>query len=140
MSQVVPEGNGFGEVFIQVQSPGNSTGNLGDFQGVCQAGDVMVAQGCDEDLSFVFQPAEGFGVDDTIAVTLESRSYRRWFFIPFSASRKAASGGAKGKRCFLFFDVLSDLQTFNHSGFSCNVAVEPSFVNRASEMATGGSQ
>lgn len=39
-----------------------------------EPGYIMVAQGSDKDLSFVFKSTEGIGVDYAVAVPLEIRS------------------------------------------------------------------
>ena len=75
IAKVMAEADGFGEVFIQVQRAGDGAGDLGDFQCMGQAGPVMVAQWCNENLSLMFQPAEGFRVQDAVAVALESGTH-----------------------------------------------------------------
>src|SRR5579862_6297053 len=72
MSDVVRQGQGFGQIFIQRQRRGYRTRDLGYFDGVRQAIAKMVAQARREDLGFGFQAAEGARVNNAVAVALES--------------------------------------------------------------------
>ena len=74
VSQVVRQRQGFGQVFVQLESPGNRSRNLSGLEGVCQAGSVMVALVIDEDLSFVLETPKSGGVNDPIAIALKFRS------------------------------------------------------------------
>ena len=71
VAQIVREGNGFGKVFVQTQGPGKGAGDLGNFNAVGEAGAEEVAFVIHKDLGFVFEPAKGRGVDDTVPVALE---------------------------------------------------------------------
>jgi len=59
VSNIVSQGDGFGQVFIERQRAGNGAGNLGDFNRVREAGTEQVAFVIDENLGLVFQPTEG---------------------------------------------------------------------------------
>jgi len=73
VADVMGEGDGFDEVFIQAEGAADGAGDLGDFEGVGEAGSVVIAGG-DEDLGFVLEPAEGFAVEDAVPVALEAGS------------------------------------------------------------------
>ena len=64
------EGYGFCEVFVEVEGARDCAGDLADFEGVGEAGYIVVAERCDEDLRFVFESSEGFAVYDAVAVAL----------------------------------------------------------------------
>ena len=67
----------FGQVLVQVQTARDGARYLRDLQRVREAGDEMIADGRDEDLSLVLKAAERLRVQDTIAVALEFGPYRR---------------------------------------------------------------
>ncbi len=71
VAEVVGEGDGFAEVFVEAEGAGDVAGDGGDFDGVGEAGAEVVAGAVEEDLGFVFEAAEGAGVDDAVAVALE---------------------------------------------------------------------
>ena len=58
MAEIVTQGDGLGKVFIELQGFGNGAGDLGYFQGVGQAGPVVVTAGREKNLGFMFQPPE----------------------------------------------------------------------------------
>ena len=58
----MPQRNGFRQVLIQLQRPGNRAGNLRHLQRMGQAGPVMVSLRGQKYLSLVFQPAKRFAV------------------------------------------------------------------------------
>ena len=74
--EVVRQRHGLGEVLVQVQRAGDRAGDLRDLDRVRQPRAVVVALVVDEDLRLVFQPAEGGGVDDALAVALVGRAQR----------------------------------------------------------------
>jgi hypothetical protein len=69
--QVVSQRDGLGQVFIQLQGPCNGTRNLGDLDGMGQAGSEQVAFVIDEYLGLVLKASKGRGMDDTVPVTLK---------------------------------------------------------------------
>ena len=71
VAEVMPEADGLGKVLVEVQGTGDGSGDLGDLQGVRQAGHVVVTKGRDEDLRLVLEAAECLGVEDAVAVPLE---------------------------------------------------------------------
>ena len=70
MAQVVGQGDGFGQVLVEVEGAGDVAGDGGDFDGVGEPGAEMVAGAVEENLGLVFQAAKGAGVDDAVAVAL----------------------------------------------------------------------
>ena len=58
VTRVVSEGDGFREVFVEVERARNRPRYLGHFQGVRQAGGIVVAERSDEDLGLVLQSPE----------------------------------------------------------------------------------
>jgi len=71
MPQVVPQGDGFGEVFVKQKGTGYGAAYLADLDGVGEAGAVVVVVVREINLGFVLKPAEGQRVDDAITVVLE---------------------------------------------------------------------
>ena len=64
------EGDGFGEVFVEYEGSGEGAADGRDFHGVREARAVVVTGAVEEDLGFVFEAAEGGGVDDAGDVAL----------------------------------------------------------------------
>lgn len=91
VAEVVGEGDGFGEVFVEAEGAGEGTGDLGDFDGVGETGAVVVGIFVEEDLGFGFEAAEGGAVDDAVAVALEAGAER-----VFGFGVLAALGGGGG--------------------------------------------
>lgn len=54
MSQVVSQGDRFGQVLVEAKGAGNGPGNLGDFQSVGQPGPEMVFDRRNKNLGLVF--------------------------------------------------------------------------------------
>ena len=81
MAQVVAKGDGFCQILIHAHAPGNVAGGLCHLQGVGQAGPVMVPQGREKDLCFVFKPPEGVGVYYAVPVCLEGCPDAAWLFV-----------------------------------------------------------
>ena len=71
MAEIVGQGDGFGQVFVEVEGAGDAAGDGGDLDGVGQAGAEMIARAVEENLRLVFQAAKGARVDDAVAVALE---------------------------------------------------------------------
>lgn len=70
VAEVVGKGDGFGEVFVEVESLGEVSGDGGDFNGVSKAGAKEPAGAVQEDLGFVAELAKSARVDDSVAVAL----------------------------------------------------------------------
>jgi hypothetical protein len=69
--EVVRQGNRFGEVFVQAQTPRDGTRDLCDFDAVGKAGAKQIAFMIHKHLGLVFEATKSTGMDDAIAVTLE---------------------------------------------------------------------
>jgi hypothetical protein len=85
--EVVTEGDRFRQVLVEAKAARDRPGDLRDFQCVSEARPVMIAFGEKQDLGLVFQPPEGFGVDDTVAVDLEAGAQGAWSLFPLPAFR-----------------------------------------------------
>jgi len=94
VAQIVAESNGFGQIFIQSQSPRQGARDLGDFQGMGQAGPIMIAFRRQENLGLVLQTPESFAVQDPVPIDLKSGPDRAGWLTPPSAARRAAQGGS----------------------------------------------
>ncbi len=68
----------------------------------------MVGRAVDEDLRFVFQPAEAAAVKDAVAVALKTGPYRMVGFFVSAAETACAVRGVRGKVAgFKLFPFLS---------------------------------
>ena len=106
--QVVRQADGFDQVLVGAQGAGDGAPNLGYFQGVGQAGAVVVAFIVDEYLGLVFQAAEGGGVQDAVAVALEGGAVFRLVirvcaaaWCSCCAGRRAPAGGLQMRQVLL---------------------------------------
>ena len=70
VAQVVSEGHGLGEVFVETQCPRDRTCDLCDFQCMGQTCAVVIAFRSQEHLCLVRQTTERLAVDDAVPVTL----------------------------------------------------------------------
>ena len=70
MAEVMCQGNGLGEVFIEAERTGDIARDGRHLNGVGEARAQVIAGTVEEHLSFVFQPAKGPGMGDAIAVAL----------------------------------------------------------------------
>ncbi len=71
VAKVMRQGDGFGQVFVQKQAPGDGARHLGHFQGVRQPGAVMVSLRRQKNLCLELQATKPLGMDDTVPVTLK---------------------------------------------------------------------
>jgi len=90
MAQIVAQGYGLGQVFVQAQGPGYGARYLGHFQGVGEAGAKMVAFGSDKDLGLMLQPAEGLAMNNPVAIPLEFGPHPAGFLRPLPSPAPAA--------------------------------------------------
>ena len=97
VAEIVRERQRFGEVFMQAQRAADGAGELRDFETVREARAVMVAFVVDEHLRFIFETAEGGGMDDAIAVALEGGAGVAFFLAvqPAAAMRGIAGVGGE---------------------------------------------
>ncbi len=73
---VVGKGDRLDEVFVQPQSAPDGPADLGHFQGMRQAGAVMIVNAADEDLGLAKHAPKGGAMDDPLPVALEDGSKR----------------------------------------------------------------
>ena len=71
MAEIVRQRERLGEILVETERPRERARDLLHFQGVRQPRPVMIALVEDEDLGLVFEPAEGGGMDDAVAVAPE---------------------------------------------------------------------
>ena len=76
VAEIMGERQGFGQVLVEPERPGDGAGDLGDLDRMGESGAVMIALVIDEDLGLVLEPAEGGGMDDAVAVALEGGARR----------------------------------------------------------------
>ena len=70
VAQIVTHGDGFRQIFIQSQSPGDGGSDSRHLQSMGHAGTVMVTFRPQKYLGLVHQAAEGFGMDDPVDIPL----------------------------------------------------------------------
>ena len=87
MTEVVSESNGFRQIFVQRQTPRNRTRYLRHVESVRKPRHIVIAFGRKENLRFVLQPAESFGINYPVSVALKFGAHRARFFFPRSAFR-----------------------------------------------------
>ena len=85
--QVVPQGDGLGQVLVEPERPRDRAGDAGHLQRVRQPGAVVVALRGDEDLGLVLEPPERLAVHDAVAVALVGRAERARLLRALPASR-----------------------------------------------------
>ena len=93
MAEVMPQGDGFGQVFVQAQRAGDGAGDLADFQRVGQPGAVMVAFRRKKDLRFLLEPSERLAVQNPITVALVARAQRVFRLRSAAAAAALAQSG-----------------------------------------------
>ena len=71
MAEVVAERAGLGQVLVEPERAGERAGDLGDLQGVRQAGAEMIALVEHEHLGLMGEPPERGRMDDSVAVAAE---------------------------------------------------------------------
>jgi hypothetical protein len=72
VAEIMSQAQGFRQVFVQPEHTSNGPADLRDLDAVRQSDPEVVAVGRDEHLRLVAQAAEGDGMDDPVAVALES--------------------------------------------------------------------
>ncbi|MBT9161053.1 MAG: hypothetical protein DDT27_01655 [Dehalococcoidia bacterium] len=96
VTQVMSQRDGFGEILIEVQRPGDGASDLRNLEGMGEPGYIVIPWGGDEDLSLVLEAAKRLRVNDAVSVTLKLGAHRARFFgtIPL---RQLALCRIKGK-------------------------------------------
>src|SRR4051794_25617053 len=80
VAAVMANGNGLGKHGIESQGTGDGGGDLGDLEGMGEAGALVVGRK-NEDLGFAGKAAEFVGVQDAVTVTFEAGAPNVWFFL-----------------------------------------------------------
>ena len=108
MAEVVGEGDGFGEVFVEIEGAGDVAGDASDFDGVGEAGAEMIAGAIEENLGLIFEAAEGAGMNDAIAVALVMGApFGRVFLVAAAAGVGAELRVGREVATFAFFKFLA---------------------------------
>ena len=113
VTQVVRQADGLDQILVAAQGAGDGATDLRDFDGVRETGAIVIAFVVDEDLRLVFQAAEGGGVNDAVAVTLEGGTIF-WLVIEVSAPFAVLAAHAV-RRQALVLDLLQLLAGVKHS-------------------------
>jgi hypothetical protein len=92
VSAVVTECDGLGQCGVQPEGACDGNSNLRNLQRVCQACSLVIV-GEDEDLCLSSQSAKSWGVQNSIAITLEARSPRIGFLLDKSVAGSVGSSG-----------------------------------------------
>ena len=74
VTQIMPEGDGLGQVLVQTKGTGQRARHLRHLEGVRQAGTIVISFRRKKNLGLEFQTAEGFAVDNPIPVSLVFRA------------------------------------------------------------------
>jgi hypothetical protein len=76
MAEIVRQSEGLDVFFVELKCNSRGAGDLRNLDGMSEAISEMIAKASGEDLSFPFQPAEGAGMDNAVAVALKVVSVR----------------------------------------------------------------
>ncbi len=95
MAEVMPQGDGLGEVFVEPEGARDGAGDLGYLEDVREARPVVVALWGKKYLSLVFQAPERLTVDYPVSVTLVAGAYIAFFLSGLAASGCDAQSGAR---------------------------------------------
>ena len=108
MTDIMPQGNGFGQIFVQPHGPGDGTRNLGDFQCMGKPGAVLIPEGRQKNLGFMFQPPEGIAVQNPVAVALKGGSNLIGLFSsPPPPALGAETSKGRHEAFFTFFKIFA---------------------------------
>ena len=109
VTQIVPERDRLGQLFVEAQHLGDAARDLRDLEGVRQPRPVMIAGRREEDLRLVLQAAEGLAVDHAVAIALEGRPNRILRLRPQPAAAVGALGGLRREDlAFALLELLAD--------------------------------
>src|SRR5258705_9029094 len=100
MAEVVSEAQGFGQILVEAERPGDCAANLRDLDAVSQPNAEMIPVGRDEHLGLVAEAAEGDRMDDAGAVALEdvARPARGSIHLGMKASARSRRVPGNGAR------------------------------------------
>ena len=108
VAEVVPERHRLRKVFVEVERARDGPSYLRRLQCVREPRDHVIARWRDEDLGLVLQPAEGFAVEDAVAVALERRPQRRRLFGALPAAALEAPGGKRREKPFAILEATAN--------------------------------
>ena len=96
MTDVVRQAQGFRQVLVEAQRPGNGSADLRDLETVGQPNAEMVPVRRNEDLGLVPQPAKRNAMNDPVAITLKIVPRSAIWSLRFrmAASRRAGRVGS----------------------------------------------
>ena len=60
VTQIMPQGDGLGEILVQTERPRHGSGDLSHFERVGQPRSVMVPRGIEEHLGLMLESSKGF--------------------------------------------------------------------------------
>lgn len=90
MAEVMGEGDGFGEVFVELERAGDVPRNGGNLHGVREARAEVITGAVEENLGFIFEAAKGAGMDHAVAVALVLGAPLGRGFVIFAAASVGA--------------------------------------------------
>jgi hypothetical protein len=90
--EVVPQGDGLGQLLVQPEHLRDGARDLGDLERVGEPGAIVIAGGREEDLRLVLQPPEGLAVDDAIPIALKCGAHVVFDLGPEAPSRLGGPG------------------------------------------------
>src|SRR5699024_2676719 len=141
MSQVMGQGNGLDQIFIDLQHTRHGTGDLGHLKTVCEAGAEQIAFVVDEHLSLVFQQPECLAMHDAVTIALKLRTLCRWRLLNASPPRLLRKTRIRGQPGCGNHDAGSETpaEACNTVATSDQAAActdaEPSSFNRTKRMS-----
>ena len=103
VAQIMPKSNGFGKVFVQLQSARNRARQSGDLQRMGQARPIMVAFGLQKYLRFVLQPSERFTVRNPVNIPLETGADPTFLFRLFASQAVPCPDAVRSDQNFFSF-------------------------------------
>lgn len=122
VADIVGEGDGGGEVLVDAEGAGEGAGHGGHFDGVGEAGPVVILGAVNEDLGFVFEAAEAFAVDDAVAVPLKIGASGMAGFVVGATAGGGAAAGEGGEEGILGGFAMG--AGFDHDCFIINSGKE----------------
>src|SRR5688500_15283519 len=108
MSKVVAHADRFRQIFIESESPSDSSSYLRHLEGVREPYPIVVPLGRKEYLRFVSKTTEGLAVQDPVAITLVCRTQRMRLLGNLTPSRLRRSLRSRRQPPFRVLDLLPD--------------------------------
>ena len=92
---IVEQGKGLDEIFVQPQGPPHRAGDRGDLLGVGETSTVVVAHLACENLHFAAEPPVGAAMDNAVTIPLIGSTVGMFWFRKASSGRRAAGNGIR---------------------------------------------